>query len=60
MYVMLTFLEVNGVRPQCTDEEIVHAGLSLADIIYLFPWRIRVVVRSISPNRQSISSLVES
>ena len=31
MYVMLTFLEVNGVRLQCTDEEIVHAGLSLAD-----------------------------
>ena len=31
MYVMLTFLEVNGVRLQCTDEEIVHAGLALAD-----------------------------
>ena len=31
MYVMLTFLEVNGIRLQCTDEEIVHAGLSLAD-----------------------------
>ena len=31
MYVMLTFLEVNGVRLQCSDEEIVHAGLALAD-----------------------------
>ena len=31
MYVMLTFLEVNGVRLQCTDEEIVRAGLALAD-----------------------------
>ena len=31
MYVMLTFLEVNGIRLQCTDEEIVRAGLSLAD-----------------------------
>ena len=31
MYVMLTFLEVNGIRLQCTDEEIVHACLSLAD-----------------------------
>jgi prophage maintenance system killer protein len=31
MYVMLTFLEVNGIRLQCTDEEIVHAGLSLAE-----------------------------
>ena len=31
MYVMLIFLEVNGVRLQCTDEEIVRAGLALAD-----------------------------
>ena len=31
MYVMLTFLEVNGIRLHCTDKEIVHAGLSLAD-----------------------------
>ena len=31
MYVMLTFLEVNGIRVECTDKEIVRAGLSLAD-----------------------------
>ena len=31
MYVMLTFLETNGVRIECTDEDIVHAGLALAD-----------------------------
>ena len=31
MYVMLTFLEVNGIRVKCTDEDIVRAGLSLAD-----------------------------
>jgi death-on-curing protein len=31
MYVMLTFLEVNGIRLQCTDDEIVRVGLSLAD-----------------------------
>ena len=31
MYVMLTFLEVNGIRLPCADEEIVRAGLSLAD-----------------------------
>ena len=31
MYVMLPFLEVNGIRLQCTDEEIVRTGLSLAD-----------------------------
>lgn len=31
MYVMLSFLEMNGIRIRCTDEELVHAGLSLAD-----------------------------
>lgn len=30
MYVMLTFLEVNGVRLECTNDEIVEAGLSVA------------------------------
>ncbi len=30
MYVMLTFLEVNGIRLEVSDEEIVHVGLSLA------------------------------
>ena len=31
MYVMLSFLEMNGIRINCTDAELVHAGLSLAD-----------------------------
>ena len=31
MYVMLTFLEVNGIKLECTDEDIVRAGLALAD-----------------------------
>ena len=31
MYVMLTFLEVNGIKLDCTDEDIVRAGLALAD-----------------------------
>ena len=31
MYVMLTFLETNGVRIECTDEDIVQAGLAVAD-----------------------------
>ena len=31
IYVMLSFLEMNGIRIQCTDEEIVDIGLSLAD-----------------------------
>ena len=31
MYVMLTFLEVNGIRLECTDDEIVEVGLSVAD-----------------------------
>ena len=31
VYVMLTFLEVNGIRLECTDEELVYVGLSVAD-----------------------------
>lgn len=31
MYVMLTFLEVNGIRVDCTNEDVVCAGLSVAD-----------------------------
>ena len=31
LYVMLSFLEMNGIRIQCTDEELVHLGLSVAD-----------------------------
>ena len=30
-YIMLTFLEMNGIRIQCTDEELVHIALSVAD-----------------------------
>ena len=30
MYVMLTFLEVNGIRLNCSDEDIVKAGLGVA------------------------------
>lgn len=30
MYVMLTFLEVNGIRIECTNDEVVNAGLSVA------------------------------
>ncbi len=31
IYVMLSFLEMNGIRIQCTDDELVHVGLSVAD-----------------------------
>ena len=31
VYIMLTFLEVNGIRLECTDEELVRVGLSVAD-----------------------------
>ena len=31
VYVMLSFLEMNGIRIRCTDEELIHIGLSLAD-----------------------------
>lgn len=30
VYVMLTFLEVNGIHIECTDDEIVKIGLSIA------------------------------
>lgn len=30
MYVMLTFLEVNGIHLECTNEDIVEVGLSVA------------------------------
>lgn len=30
IYVMLTFLEVNGIRLDCTDDEIVAVGLAVA------------------------------
>ena len=30
MYVMLTFLEVNGVRMDCTNEDVVEAALGVA------------------------------
>ena len=30
MYIMLTFLEVNGIRLDCTNEDVVEAGLGVA------------------------------
>lgn len=30
MYVMLTFLEVNGIHMDCTNEEVATVGLSIA------------------------------
>ena len=31
MYVMLTFLEVNGIHMDCTNEEVTEMGIALAD-----------------------------
>lgn len=31
MYIMLTFLEVNGIRMDCTNEEVYQTGMSIAD-----------------------------
>ena len=31
VYVMLSFLEMNGIRIRCTDEELIHIGFSIAD-----------------------------
>ena len=30
MYVMLTFLEVNGIRMDCTNADVIHTGLGVA------------------------------
>ncbi len=30
IYVMLTFLEVNGIRLECTDNELIEIGLGIA------------------------------
>ena len=30
MYVMLTFLEVNGIHMNCTNEDVIEAGLGVA------------------------------
>ena len=31
VYVMLAFLEMNGIKTQCTDEELIQIGLAVAD-----------------------------
>lgn len=31
MYVMLTFLEVNGIHMDCTNKDVVEAGLGVAN-----------------------------
>ena len=31
MHIMLTFLEFNGISIDCTDEDIVYAGMHVAD-----------------------------
>lgn len=31
IYLMLSFLEMNGIKISCTDDEIVTVGLSVAD-----------------------------
>ena len=30
VYVMLSFLEMNGIRIHCTDEELIYVGLAVA------------------------------
>jgi len=31
LYVMMSFLEMNGIRIRCTDDELIHIGLAIAD-----------------------------
>ena len=37
MYVMLTFLEVNGIRLDCTNEEVAQVGLGVASGQMTYP-----------------------
>lgn len=37
MYVMLTFLEVNGIHMACTNEDVIHAGLGVASGSMKYP-----------------------
>ncbi len=36
MYIMLTFLEVNGIYLDCTNEDVVMVGLALAEGKYKY------------------------
>ena len=31
IYVMITFLEINGLRVECTNQELIDLGLGVAD-----------------------------
>ena len=46
MHIMLTFLELNGIRLHCGDEDIVEAGLGVAsgkmDYQNLLDWVLRM------------------
>lgn len=44
IYVMLSFLEMNGIRIRCTDEELVHIGISVADGSMGYPELLKWVV----------------
>ena len=44
VYVMLSFLEMNGIRIRCTDEELVYIGLSVADGSMGYPELLRWVL----------------
>ena len=37
MYVMLVFLEVNGIHMACTNEDVVKAGLGVASGVMKYP-----------------------
>ena len=36
MYAMLTFLEVNGIRMECSNEDVIHLGLGVASGIFQY------------------------
>lgn len=41
---MLSFLEMNGIRIRCTDEELAHIGRSVADGSMGYPELLKWVV----------------
>lgn len=56
VYVMLSFLEMNGIRIKCTDEEIVAIGLSTADGSMSYEELLQWVVEHQINYRQSLKA----
>jgi len=49
MYIMMTFLELNGLKIECSDEDIVRAGLGVASGEYKYEDLLAWVENHIEP-----------